>query len=145
MAAGPAAVEALDRYLPWERGTDVRVRRSLVWFHGRARCDPTYSVAVLTEFLSEPDSRTRAEAAASLGLRGDPSAGPVLVRALLHPDREVRLRAALALGRCGVRQAEGRLAELARADREPDVRQVARVALRLLAGSGRGVRGGRRP
>ncbi|WP_407915269.1 HEAT repeat domain-containing protein [Kitasatospora sp. NE20-6] len=133
LAAGPPAVEALAAHVPWDRGTALRIRQSLAWFHGRADCESAYAVAVLTELLSDPDSRTRAEAARSLGLVGDPVAAPVLLRALAHPDRDVRARAAHALGRCGARAARERLEELTRDDCDPEVRRAAALALRLLA------------
>ncbi|WP_030277727.1 HEAT repeat domain-containing protein [Streptomyces sp. NRRL B-24484] len=101
VAAGPAAVAALLPYVPWKREADRRVRQSLAWFFGRADCGTGRAVRVLAEFLSDPCSRTRAEAAASLGLRGDPTAGPLLQRAPAHPDERVRARAATALGRVG--------------------------------------------
>ncbi|WP_197084809.1 HEAT repeat domain-containing protein [Saccharothrix sp. ST-888] len=62
--------------------------------------------------------------------RGD--AHPALQRALVHPDRAVRARAAIALGRCHAHAARDRLAELARDDRAPDVRRAAATALRFL-------------
>ncbi|MEU2632197.1 HEAT repeat domain-containing protein [Kitasatospora sp. NPDC007106] len=133
VAAGPAAAAALVPSVPWTREADRRLRQSLAWFFGRADCGTDRAVRVLAEFLSDPCSRTRAEAAASLGLRGDPSAGPLLQRALAHPDERVRARAATALGRVGAYEAVERLRQSAAHDAFPTVRNAAAAALRALA------------
>ncbi|MCU7820442.1 HEAT repeat domain-containing protein [Kitasatospora sp. DSM 101779] len=132
VAAGPAAVAALLPYVPWTPEADRRLRQSLAWFFGRADCGTGRAVRLLTEFLSDPCSRTRAEAAASLGLRGDPAAGPLLERALAHPDERVRARAATALGRVGAHGAVERLRRTAADDWFPTVRDAAAAAVRAL-------------
>nr|WP_095877863.1 HEAT repeat domain-containing protein [Streptomyces sp. TLI_235] len=137
VAAGPAAVAALLPYVPWTVEADRRLRQSLAWFLGRADCGTRRAVGMLTEFLSDPCSRTRGEAAASLGLRGDPAAGPVLQRALAHPDEGVRARAATALGRVGAHDATEQLRQSAAHDPFPTVRDAAAAAVRALAARGR--------
>ena len=61
-----------------------------------------------------------------------PPAPSDLIRLLGDPEARVRRRAALALGRVGLRDAVGALTKLLSADPEPEVRQMAAFALGLV-------------
>ncbi|MFD9125833.1 HEAT repeat domain-containing protein [Kitasatospora sp. NPDC059571] len=130
-------MDALLPYVPWSRAAPPRLRQSLAWFFGRADCEADLAVRSLTEFMSDPCSRTRGEAAVSLGMRGGVAASGLLRRALIHPDHGVRVRAVTALGRVGARDARDELQHLAGHDGEQCVRDAAAAALRALTAPAR--------
>jgi HEAT repeat protein len=64
------------------------------------------SLLPLVFLLDDPDREIRVKAIKVLGDRGEPAAGPALIRSLGDEDHEVRWQAMLSSERCGVPQME---------------------------------------
>jgi HEAT repeat protein len=60
------------------------------------------ALAPVDNLLRDTDSEVRVRAVRILGGIGDPGSGPVIIRMLADPDRQVRWEAALASQKCGV-------------------------------------------
>ena len=90
--------------------------------------------------LADPDAKVRKRAVTKLGNVGpsDPAALPALVRALRDRDPGVRREAVVAVLKCGpaAKEAVPVLAELARRDPDPQVRDRAAQALARLGQEG---------
>jgi HEAT repeat protein len=122
----PSAVGAIAEFQ--RAGDQVPIPTVVRAFVALGACD----IGPLTALLADPTPVVRAVAAEALELLANVDVAPQLIEGLRDRDADVRRESAIALGRIGDTVALSALESCESADSDPEVRQAASEAARLV-------------
>ncbi|MCP4657755.1 MAG: HEAT repeat domain-containing protein [bacterium] len=122
---GEVAVEPLVRIL-MDPESSAWTRRKVAWTLGYTRSEQ--AVEPLIEAFGDPAVEVRRAAGSALGEIGEPAIGP-LARVLREAGADLRLEAAIAVGRIEPNAAAETLLVATVGDKDPNVRRVAALTL----------------
>jgi len=137
----PAAVDpkvnaALAETMQKDALQDVRAAAARALGSLRARDRVSMLIATLESPQNQEHPEVRLEIAESLGLIGDPAAGPSLTRIVRDRDRRISQAAILSIGMVGYRDARAQIESIFKSDRSSETRRHALESLSLMRDPG---------